>query len=127
MNLFLTEVLQLCGMAQEWADQCAKKKSIAQRGDPEYGENVFCSGKKNASVQDAVTAWYAEGEKFPYGTENVKKKKYQFTQLVWKDTTDLGVGMATSVNGKVFVIANYYPKGNMPGTFSANVVQVIAN
>lgn len=35
-----------------------------------------------------------------------------FTQVVWKDSTELGVGMATTGN-KVFVVGQYHPAGNI--------------
>lgn len=35
-----------------------------------------------------------------------------FTQVVWKDSVELGVGMATNGN-KVFVVGQYRPAGNI--------------
>lgn len=35
-----------------------------------------------------------------------------FTQVVWKDSTQLGVGMATD-GKKVYVVGQYRPAGNM--------------
>lgn len=35
-----------------------------------------------------------------------------FTQVVWKDSTQLGVGMATDGH-KVFVVGQYRPPGNI--------------
>lgn len=35
-----------------------------------------------------------------------------FTQVVWKESTQLGVGVATQGN-KVFVVGQYRPPGNM--------------
>lgn len=46
-----------------------------------------------------------------------------FTQVVWKSTTEVGVGLAT--DGKtVFVVGQYKPAGNMtnPGFFKDNVL-----
>lgn len=47
-----------------------------------------------------------------------------FTQVVWKDTKELGVGVAT--NGHtVFVVGQYRPRGNITnaGYFEKNVQQ----
>lgn len=45
-----------------------------------------------------------------------------FTQVVWKASTELGVGFATD-GKKVFVCGQYRPAGNMvmPGYFEKNV------
>ena len=45
-----------------------------------------------------------------------------FTQVVWAESTELGVGLATDGN-KVFVVGQYRPAGNMnmPGYFNKNV------
>ena len=45
-----------------------------------------------------------------------------FTQVVWKGSQDVGVGKATARDGKVIVVANYRPAGNMMGRFSDNVL-----
>lgn len=43
-----------------------------------------------------------------------------FTQLVWKQSTRVGVGHA--FNGqKLYVVVLYQPPGNLPGQFDANV------
>ena len=44
-----------------------------------------------------------------------------FTQLIWKGSEKLGVGVATSASGKVYVVARYHPAGNYPNQFTENV------
>jgi len=45
-----------------------------------------------------------------------------FTQLVWKGSKQLGVGIAFANGGKTaVVVANYYPPGNYLGQFPQNV------
>lgn len=48
-----------------------------------------------------------------------------FTQVVWKGSTELGVGMATNGN-KVYVVGQYRPAGNINTTeyFEKNVGQL---
>ena len=44
-----------------------------------------------------------------------------FTQVVWKASKDFGIGKAKTKDGKWFVVANYYPAGNMQGSYAENV------
>lgn len=44
-----------------------------------------------------------------------------FTQVVWKESQKLGVGVARSSSGRVYVVAQYTPPGNYLGQFQANV------
>ena len=46
-----------------------------------------------------------------------------FTQMVWAASQTFGCGKARSSNGKVIVVAYYYPKGNIPDKYHLNVVQ----
>lgn len=51
-----------------------------------------------------------------------------FTQVVWKGTKELGVGLATDGH-KIYVVAQYRPPGNMnmPGHFADNVLGALGN
>jgi hypothetical protein len=44
-----------------------------------------------------------------------------FSQVVWRNSTELGMGMARDRSGKVIVVANYNPPGNYIGQFAQNV------
>jgi len=44
-----------------------------------------------------------------------------FTQVVWKGSTELGIGKASGRNGGTFVVANYNPPGNFGGQYNQNV------
>ena len=46
-----------------------------------------------------------------------------FSQMVWAGSEKFGCGKARSSNGKVIVVAYYYPRGNVPDKFHLNVIQ----
>lgn len=47
-----------------------------------------------------------------------------FTQVVWKNSQKLGVGIAFANNGnKAIVVANYDPPGNYQGQFPQHVFE----
>ncbi|KOC65880.1 Golgi-associated plant pathogenesis-related protein 1, partial [Habropoda laboriosa] len=45
-----------------------------------------------------------------------------FTQLIWASSRYFGVGKARSRSGKIIVVANYRPVGNISGQFQNNVL-----
>ena len=63
-------------------------------------------------------AWFSERSKF-----SVQHPEYalHFTQVVWKNTRYLGLGVCSIPNGGVLFVANYYPRGNYKGQFADNV------
>lgn len=51
-----------------------------------------------------------------------------FTQLIWKNSVELGVGIALSSDKrKVYVVAEYSPQGNILGQFANNVLGLCPN
>lgn len=52
-----------------------------------------------------------------------------FTAMVWKSTKKLGVGKATASDGSSFVVARYFPAGNITnqGHFENNVLPAKAS
>jgi len=47
-----------------------------------------------------------------------------FSQVVWATSKEMGVGVATTRSGQVFVVACYDPAGNFLGQFRENVPPV---
>merc|ERR1712007_372489 len=73
------------------------------------------------SATDAINSWYAECENpgYRWPAPNGCTGTDQFTQLVWKDTAE--VGMTCDSLGKGFMFANFWPQGNMTRQYSKNV------
>lgn len=71
----------------------------------------------------AVDSWYKEIEKYKFGSKDAQKGTGHFTQVVWKDTKHLGIGIAQSKNGKYYVVAEYDPSGNFSGKYADNVAK----
>mmetsp|Transcript_94117 Transcript_94117/g.147140 ORF Transcript_94117/g.147140 Transcript_94117/m.147140 type:complete len:248 (-) Transcript_94117:2-745(-) len=122
----------------QWCDKCyqyAKKQANAcQKAgrlfpgnlgwDNDEGQNLYYASSGEASdtyeksVEEAVSSWYSQAIKFKYGVGRIQRGTGEFSQLIWKATTSMG--MAVSDDGK-FIVANYHPKGNVWGNFSENV------
>ena len=85
-----------------------------------------CQGPKTSACEqcrEMVADWYAEESNFDYNTGESKGGVIlHFTQVVWKETTELGMATATSAN-KWFTVARYKPRGNfgLPEDYKENV------
>uniref|UniRef100_A0AAG5DD05 SCP domain-containing protein n=1 Tax=Anopheles atroparvus TaxID=41427 RepID=A0AAG5DD05_ANOAO len=121
---------RLCRYADEWAKVIAARGVLVHRSNSQYGENIFCSWSSpnivsvGVSGQEPVEHWYSEIDLHIFGKEPATLKTGHFTQVIWKDSRELGVGVARNRSGQVFVVANYDPPGNYIGSFSKNVPPV---
>ncbi|XP_046414084.1 uncharacterized protein LOC124176607 isoform X2 [Neodiprion fabricii] len=117
---------QMCKSSQDWANILAVKGRLEHRTNIDYGENLFCmwsSNPKNiVSGEEPVNEWYAEEAQHQYGKEPTTLKTGHFTQVVWRDSSELGIGMARNRNGEIYVVCNYNPAGNFLGSFTENVL-----
>ena len=109
--------------AQEWADKLAQNGTLTH-GNLGHGSNHpkgqnLAMGGKNFDITKAVQCWYQEKSKYEnQGPENGGCGHY--TQLVWKDTTHVGIGVS-QIGNKRIVVANYHPPGNWSGQYRRNV------
>lgn len=101
---------------------------MQHRSNCKFGENIyyFYSSDPNHQVngKDSVDCWYEEIKKHTFFREPFSMDTGHFTQVVWKDCTELGVGVCKNTQGQVFVVANYDPPGNFVGKYSTSVPPV---
>ena len=117
---------ELCDIAQKYAEYLAKNSlfehSHARFKGAGMGENLYmCSGFE-PNGGEAVTSWYNEIKDYDF-----KKGKSanggvvgHFTQVVWKESKYLGVGIG-KVGNSYYVVANYFPAGNFNNLELENV------
>ncbi|XP_050717016.1 uncharacterized protein LOC126998870 isoform X3 [Eriocheir sinensis] len=124
-------IVMLNKYAKIWAKKLAADERMSHNPDPKYGENVFClssnSTNFNVDPKEVVDKWYSEIKDHKFGQEpkGTTLKSGHFSQLVWKDTKQMGVAKARSAAGtKVFVVANFDPQGNWMGQFADQVPPV---
>jgi uncharacterized protein YkwD len=106
--------------AQRWARHLANIGSLQHGDHSGMGQNLaFVSGQPcdGACFTDL---WYDEIRDYNFNAPGFSPKTVHFTQVVWKSTTQIGVGHV-SLWQKTFVVANYIPPGNVWGGFAANV------
>lgn len=124
----LTLSNQLCNMAQFWANHLAHTNTFSHRNLRDIGENLFSKWSYipdfDITGQQVSKYWYDEIKTYNFfqHPDLLHVKAGHFTQLVWRSSRDLGIGKARSRCGKVIVVANYRPAGNVVGQFHDNVL-----
>jgi len=125
----LTWDSKLAAGAQQWADRCVWKHSDG--GGGAYGENL-AGGLLGEKAASAVGRWYEEKSNYDFsapgdclakGTCESIGETGHFTQVVWRDSKQLGCGMATcpgtlfgwsaGQGNAIFYVCRYSPPGNV--------------
>ncbi len=89
------------------------------------GENIFIS-KTGISSEEICEAWYNEHQNYDYNKNKFQKGTGHFTQLVWKETKEVGFGKI-DYGDSLCLVALYYPAGNEFGEFTKNVFKLNNN
>ncbi|XP_078352256.1 mucin-like protein, partial [Oculina patagonica] len=130
--------------ARTWAQFLLQNQSllheVAVLNSQNLGENLgrvftspaqpICSNASETSCvncSQVVTEWYNEISNYNFDTGtaiNSSLPWLHFTQIVWRSSTELGVGVASG-GGHHYVVARYKPRGNVDGTFDRNVPRLL--
>ncbi|CAF3322744.1 unnamed protein product [Rotaria socialis] len=95
--------------AQNYAQKLASTNSFQHSGTQGVGAT-------------AVKLWYDEIKQYNFNSGGFSSATGHFTQVVWKGSRKLGMGVAYSNGGRsAYVVAQYTPPGNYMGRFTANV------
>lgn len=95
------------------SDDCEFEHS----GGP-YGENL-AMGYQNAT--GAVEGWGDERDKYDFHDQGFHESTGHFTQLVWKNTTDVGCARKLCDERGWYVVCEYWPRGNVQGEYDEEV------
>ena len=89
------------------------------------GESVIMSDLNDP--QKILENWKQEGDNYDFSKNKFSKITSHFTQIIWKETTDIGIGFfpedEKKENEKYCIVILYYPPGNTLGNFSQNVTK----
>ncbi|XP_060558479.1 uncharacterized protein LOC132718772 isoform X2 [Ruditapes philippinarum] len=124
----LKHTKDLSDYAQKWAENLAanndfKHSDCVHKGE-RIGENICCKWSSTGADytgREACEQWYSEISKHDFHSEPRTLGSGHFTQMVWKGSKEMGIGKAKTSGGKVIVVANYRPAGNLVGHFVENV------
>ena len=119
----------LSTLAQNHSEFLAKENKLLFSNNmlngEKIGENLFV-GNKNDNGEEVTSFWYKGNKK--YNFRNIKDNDFNdieinnFTQLIWKNTKEVGFGFSYDKKGNFYVVANYFPCGNIEGQYQNNVL-----
>ena len=78
------------------------------------GQNLSYKTGAELTPQNVADMWYGEIKKYDFSNPGFSSNTGHFTQMVWAETTHIGVGRVVRGN-TTYVVANYTPPGNVQG------------
>ena len=107
--MFNCEIMKI---SQDYADTAPDSHSSNNYNGKWLGENMFWSSGKTLTGDYPVNTWYSEISNYNFETgKSNGGTTGHFTQVVWKDSKELGIGYYCN-GSKCTVVGNYFPGGN---------------
>ncbi|MGH6888022.1 MAG: CAP domain-containing protein [Rhizomicrobium sp.] len=111
----------LAASASAWAQHLANDvHALKHSGALAKGENLAMWSAGRASLTQLVDLWGAEKHYFVEASfPNVSttgnwRTVAHYTQMIWRNTTEVGCGLATG-GGNDYLVCQYSPQGNFMG------------
>lgn len=83
------------------------------------------SSDQSTIMKDAIDHFYSEIKYYDFNNPGFSMQTGHFTQVVWKSSIEIGVGIAThddaTYQHRTVVCISYSPPGNYEGEFPENV------
>ena len=116
---------EICKIAQDYAELLANKLKDLCHSDNYYkdeplGENLYYCYGVDATGKSVCNSWYNEGKRHNYNGD-YRSGTGHFSQMIWKESKEVGFGMAKNKKGEIYAVGNYFPAGNILGFFQQNV------
>lgn len=103
--------------AKKWAHKLSKTYGCRMiHSDSSFGENIFWANY-SVTPKYVVDYWAEERFYYDYSSNSCKTGKIceHYTQIVWKDTKEVGCGKALCVGKGEIWVCSYNPAGNIRG------------
>ncbi|CAF1190100.1 unnamed protein product [Adineta ricciae] len=124
----------ITAIAQTYAQKLCDTNTFVHSGNTYQGnwlgENIWDyggSGQTNINSingSSPVEDWFSEYVNYNWASPGFASNTGHFTQTVWVGSTRFGIGICcTADNTTCYVVGNYYPGGNVGGSYPQNVLQ----
>ena len=129
---------KMAQVMQAWTNELARQ-SMFRHSTSKYGENLALASLRrcntslaknvtNNFVLNAIDLWYNEESLYNYTKPVYSSITGHFTQLVWKKTTFIGVGVSLNqTDCKLYIGMAFDPHGNYSPYMVDNVLPKTAN
>jgi len=128
----LTRNKEIETIAQSYSHYLASIDTVKYSKNNKYGENIYFINLNkdiNNIGQKASQNWYQEIFNYDFTNHNHNNintpEIRHFTQLIWKETKQIGCGASCNKNNNCFIVCNYYPPGNNLDEFKSNVFPLL--
>jgi pathogenesis-related protein 1 len=105
---------KLASAAQEWANTLIEKKEFLHRPKSKTGENLYEVEGAKSSPKQVVERWASESSNYDYKSNRCHGVCGHYTQIVWRDTKEVGCAVGRGGAREVWV-CEYSPPGNYVG------------
>ncbi|KAG0254794.1 hypothetical protein DFQ27_006612 [Actinomortierella ambigua] len=108
----------------EWANACSPQHSQPKS---QYGEVMYSGDESYVTFAKGMEAWMDEASRYDYINPGFSGATGEFTQVVWKATTQVACAMVSCPARRKFrdalknIVCHYYPPGNIYNQFRDNV------
>lgn len=99
--------------AQKYAEYLASTNKFEPTTMGKYGTNIASSFRRNKveAIKDAIKRWYDKHKFYDYNRPGYNmggQSTGSFTAMVWKATTQMGIGIAFNEVEEQWIIVAFY-------------------
>jgi pathogenesis-related protein 1 len=121
----LTWSHKLAEISQGWADHLSTSGCSMYHSNKGYGENIYqasaliwSDGRRDLQTktpQEVTDSWGSEIKYYSYANNSCSGVCGHYTQLVWRETKEVGCALSVCGNNSQIWVCTYYPAGNELG------------
>ena len=113
---------EIMKISQDYAETMPSGHSHTPFHGKWMGENLFWSTNMKLNGVYPIKRWYDEISSYDFKTHSSPTGGVtgHFTQVVWKDSSEVGIGYYCE-GARCCVVGNYFPGGNYNNLYSTNV------